>query len=70
MYLLAQHPDADRLKITTVDLGNGVLYKLFAVLLMCRTKVPVAIGTILYDATGAAFTIKKEKKFVDKKVME
>jgi phenylalanyl-tRNA synthetase beta chain len=29
----------------------------------CRTKVPVAtIGTILYDATGAAFTIKKKGK--------
>jgi phenylalanyl-tRNA synthetase beta chain len=33
-------------------------------------KVPVAtIGTILYDATGVAFTIKKGK-FVDKKVTE
>jgi phenylalanyl-tRNA synthetase beta chain len=33
-------------------------------------KVPVAtIGTVLYDATGAAFTIKR-KNSLDKKAME
>jgi phenylalanyl-tRNA synthetase beta chain len=65
------HPDADRLKITTVDLGDGV-----PVQIVCGAanvdgpKVPVAtIGTILYDATGVAFTIKKGK-IVDKKVTE
>jgi phenylalanyl-tRNA synthetase beta chain len=59
-----QHPDADRLKITTVDLGNGV-----AVQIVCGAsnvaagqKVPVAtIGTTLYDKEGVAFTIKKGK---------
>lgn len=59
-----QHPDADRLKITTVDLGNGT-----AVQIVCGAsnvatgqKVPVAtIGTTLYDAAGVAFSIKKGK---------
>ena len=27
-----QHPNADRLKVTTVDLGDGNLYKLFVAL--------------------------------------
>ena len=59
-----QHPDADRLKITTVDLGNGVPVQIVcgATNVAAGQKVPVAtIGTILYDATGAAFTIKKGK---------
>ena len=59
-----QHPDADRLKITTVDLGNGVPVQIVcgAANVAAGQKVPVAtIGTILYDATGAAFTIKKGK---------
>jgi hypothetical protein len=48
----------------------GCLYKLYAEHVDAAKKVPVAtIGTILYDATGVAFTIKKEK-FVDKKVTE
>ena len=29
-----KHPDADRLKVTTVDIGAGELYKLFVVLQM------------------------------------
>ena len=58
------HPDADRLKITTVDLGNGIPVQIVcgAVNVAAGQKVPVAtIGTVLYDATGVAFTIKKGK---------
>ncbi|WP_016991183.1 phenylalanine--tRNA ligase subunit beta [Flavobacterium sp. ACAM 123] len=58
------HPDADRLKITTVDLGNGVPLQIVcgASNVDAGQKVPVAtIGTVLYDATGIAFTIKKGK---------
>jgi phenylalanyl-tRNA synthetase beta chain len=59
-----QHPDADRLKITTVDLGDGIPVQIVcgASNVAAGQKVPVAtIGTILYDATGVAFTIKKGK---------
>ena len=60
----AQHPNADRLKLTTVDLGSGD-----PVQIVCGApnvdvgqKVPVAtIGTILYDDSGASFKIKKGK---------
>ena len=58
------HPDADRLKITTVDLGNGIPVQIVcgAVNVAAGQKVPVAtVGTVLYDATGVAFTIKKGK---------
>ena len=58
------HPDADRLKITTVDLGDGIAVQIVcgAVNVAAGQKVPVAtIGTVLYDATGVAFTIKKGK---------
>ena len=58
------HPDADRLKITTVDLGDGIPVQIVcgAVNVTAGQKVPVAtIGTVLYDATGVAFTIKKGK---------
>ena len=59
-----QHPNADRLKLTTVDLGSGD-----PVQIVCGApnvdvgqKVPVAtIGTILYDDSGASFKIKKGK---------
>ncbi len=59
-----QHSNADRLKVTTVDLGNGE-----PVQIVCGApnvakgqKVPVAtIGTILYDDKGDGFTIKKGK---------
>jgi phenylalanyl-tRNA synthetase beta chain len=59
-----QHPDADRLKITTVDLGDGIPVQIVcgAANVAAGQKVPVAtIGTVLYDATGIAFTIKKGK---------
>ncbi|MDP3679236.1 MAG: phenylalanine--tRNA ligase subunit beta [Flavobacterium sp.] len=59
-----QHPDADRLKITTVDLGNGVPVQIVcgASNVAAGQKVPVAtIGTTLYDKEGVAFSIKKGK---------
>ncbi|SDH94939.1 phenylalanyl-tRNA synthetase beta subunit [Flavobacterium omnivorum] len=59
-----QHPDADRLKITTVDLGNGIPVQIVcgANNVAAGQKVPVAtIGTTLYDAAGVAFSIKKGK---------
>jgi phenylalanyl-tRNA synthetase beta chain len=58
------HPDADRLKITTVDLGTGTPVQIVcgAANVDAGQKVPVAtIGTILYDKEGVAFTIKKGK---------
>jgi phenylalanyl-tRNA synthetase beta chain len=59
-----QHPDADRLKITTVDLGNGIPVQIVcgASNVAAGQKVPVAtIGTTLYDKEGTAFSIKKGK---------
>ncbi len=59
-----QHPDADRLKITTVDLGTGIPVQIVcgASNVAAGQKVPVAtIGTVLYDKEGVAFTIKKGK---------
>jgi len=58
------HPDADRLKITTVDLGDGVPVQIVcgANNVAAGQKVPVAtIGTTLYDKEGVAFSIKKGK---------
>ncbi|WP_264564116.1 phenylalanine--tRNA ligase subunit beta [Flavobacterium sp. N3904] len=58
------HPDADRLKITTVDLGDGIPLQIVcgASNVASGQKVPVAtIGTILYDKDGNSFTIKKGK---------
>jgi phenylalanyl-tRNA synthetase beta chain len=59
-----KHPDADRLNITTVDLGDGT-----PVQIVCGAnnvakgqKVPVAtIGTKLFDKEGVEFEIKKGK---------
>ncbi|MBP6460734.1 MAG: phenylalanine--tRNA ligase subunit beta, partial [Crocinitomicaceae bacterium] len=59
-----QHPDADRLKITTVDLGDGAPVQIVcgAANVAAGQKVPVAtIGSILYDKEGESFTIKKGK---------
>ncbi len=60
----AQHPNADRLKVTTVDLGNGDPVQIVcgAPNVAAGQKVPVAtIGTILYDDKGEGFKIKKGK---------
>jgi phenylalanyl-tRNA synthetase beta chain len=59
-----QHTNADKLKVTTVDIGTGA-----AIQIVCGAsnvavgqKVPVAtIGTKLYDKEGKAFEIKKGK---------
>ena len=59
-----QHPNADRLKVTTVDIGADA-----PVQIVCGApnvakgqKVPVAtIGTTLYTAEGEAWKIKKGK---------
>ena len=59
-----QHPNADRLKITTVDLGDGAPVQIVcgASNVAAGQKVAVAtIGTVLYDKDGVAFTIKKGK---------
>ena len=59
-----QHPNADRLKVTTVDLGNGDPVQIVcgAPNVAAGQKVPVAtIGTILYDDKGEGFKIKKGK---------
>ena len=59
-----QHPNADRLKVTQVDLGEDE-----PVQIVCGApnvekgqRVPVAtIGTTLYDESGEGFKIKKGK---------
>lgn len=60
-----KHPDADRLKVTTVDLGDGnppVQIVCGAPNVAAGQKVPVAtIGTLLFDASGNEFEIKKGK---------
>ena len=59
-----QHPNADRLKITKVDLGNGEVVQIVcgAPNVAKGQKVPVAtIGTTLYDDDGNPFKIKKGK---------
>ena len=59
-----QHPNADRLKVTTVDIGaeSPVQIVCGASNVAAGQKVPVAtIGTVLYDKNGDSFTIKKGK---------
>lgn len=59
-----QHPDADRLKVTTVDLGDGQPVQIVcgAPNVAVGQKVPVAtIGTMLIDKDGNEFQIKKGK---------
>ena len=59
-----QHPNADRLKITTVDIGTAAPVQIVcgAPNVAAGQKVPVAtIGTTLYDDKGEGFKIKKGK---------
>ncbi|WP_373285424.1 phenylalanine--tRNA ligase subunit beta [Flavobacterium limi] len=59
-----KHPDADRLKVTTLDIGleNPIQVVCGASNVAAGQKVPVAtIGTVLYDKEGGEFTIKKGK---------
>ena len=59
-----QHPNADRLKVTTVDLGDST-----PVQIVCgapnvavgQTVAVATIGTTLYDDKGEGFKIKKGK---------
>ena len=59
-----QHPNADRLKVTTVEIGNGEPVQIVcgAPNVAAGQKVPVAtIGTTLYSDEGVEWTIKKGK---------
>lgn len=59
-----KHPDADKLKITTVDIGADSPLQIVcgAPNVAAGQKVPVAtIGTTLYTAEGEAWQIKKGK---------
>ncbi|MEO5787987.1 phenylalanine--tRNA ligase subunit beta [Gelidibacter sp.] len=59
-----QHPNADRLKVTTVNIGLDTPLQIVcgAPNVAAGQKVPVAtIGTTLYTAEGEAWTIKKGK---------
>ncbi|WP_103067971.1 phenylalanine--tRNA ligase subunit beta [Aquimarina sediminis] len=59
-----KHPNADKLKVTRVDLGNGEPVQIVcgAPNVAAGQKVPVAtIGTKLYDENGKEWVIKKGK---------
>ncbi len=59
-----KHPNADKLKVTTVDLGGETPLQIVcgAPNVAVGQKVPVAtIGTTLYTEEGEAWTIKKGK---------
>ena len=59
-----QHPNADRLKVTTVNIGDAEPVQIVcgAPNVAAGQKVPVAtIGTTLYTAEGEAWKIKKGK---------
>ena len=59
-----QHSNADRLKVTTVNVGGDSPLQIVcgAPNVAAGQKVPIAtIGTLLYDDKGASFKIKKGK---------
>ncbi|MES2139670.1 MAG: phenylalanine--tRNA ligase subunit beta [Bacteroidota bacterium] len=59
-----KHPDADRLNITTVDIGTGTLLTIVcgASNVAAGQKVVIAtIGAMLYPNVGEPFEIKKSK---------
>jgi phenylalanyl-tRNA synthetase beta chain len=59
-----QHPNADRLKITTVDVGKGDALQIVcgAANVAAGQKVVVAVdGTTVYPTAGEAFKIKDSK---------
>jgi phenylalanyl-tRNA synthetase beta chain len=59
-----QHPNADRLKVTTINIGGDSPLQIVcgAPNVAAGQKVPVAtIGTVLYDGKGDSFKIKKGK---------
>ena len=59
-----EHTNADKLKVTTVDIGTGTPIQIVcgASNVAVGQKVPVAtIGTKLYDKEGESFEIKKGK---------
>lgn len=59
-----KHPNADKLKVTTVDLGGESPVQIVcgAPNVAAGQKVPIAtIGTTLYTAEGESWTIKKGK---------
>lgn len=59
-----QHPNADRLKVCSVNLGNGEPVQIVcgAPNVAAGQKVPVAtVGSTLYPAEGDSFKIKRSK---------
>jgi phenylalanyl-tRNA synthetase beta chain len=59
-----QHPNADRLKVTTINIGGDLPLQIVcgAPNVAAGQKVSVAtIGTVLYDGKGDSFKIKKGK---------
>lgn len=59
-----KHPDADRLSVTTVDIGTGTLLNIVcgASNVEAGQKVVIAtIGATLYPSAGEPFEIKKSK---------
>jgi phenylalanyl-tRNA synthetase beta chain len=59
-----KHPDADKLSVTTVDIGNGQVSPIVcgAPNVRAGQKVVVAtVGATLYPTVGEPFTIKKAK---------
>ena len=59
----SQHPNADRLRVTEVDLGTEIVPIVCGALNVSQgQKVAVAtVGTSLFDQEGNAFLIKKSK---------